>query len=319
MDFYSQVSAPLARLEEGLAIALDTTERPMEEINRHLLGAPGKRIRPALFFLALGQWNQPAEKHLSVALAIELIHTASLVHDDVIDKSEKRRRQSSVNHIWGSHTAVLTGDYLFAKAFRLLSDYGDIQIIREMASLVEDMSEGEIQQQEQCFLTDLTQAQYYQRIGKKTARFFSACARCAGLVSRTDASSLTALSEYGFNIGMAFQLIDDLLDFYGDEEKTGKPVAEDLRQGILTLPILHLLSVSPRSEELAGKITSRSIDAALVADINREMDVHRSADYVRDLAAKYVKNADLALESLPATESRETLSLVSRFIIDRSV
>ena len=160
---------------------------------------------------------------------------------------------------------------------------------------------------------------YFQRIGKKTARFFSVCARCAGMVSRVDESFLIAMDTYGYNVGMAFQLMDDLLDFYGDEETTGKPVAGDLRQGILTLPILHVLDQSPHREELSRKIVSRLVDAALISDIKREMDALQSADYVRDKAIAYVEKANLALESLPMTTSRETLKQVSHFIIKRFV
>jgi heptaprenyl diphosphate synthase len=318
-DFYAQISAPLARLEEGLVAALDTRELPMGEISNHLMRSRGKRIRPALFFLTLDFLGVASEEHIPVAVAIELIHTATLVHDDVVDKSEMRRNHSTVNAIWGNSMAVLAGDYLFAKAFRLLTDYGDIRMIREMALLVETMSQGEILQQAECYRTDLTLAQYQQRIAMKTARFFSACTYCAGLAAGIDEPSQTALAAYGYNVGLAFQIIDDMLDFYGDEKITGKPVAGDLRQGILTLPVLHILSVSPQSKDLADRIACRNIDDQLIADIHREIENCNCASFVRNLATGFIQEANNALQQLPTAKSPLMLQQAAHFILNREL
>lgn len=316
-DVYSQITAPLIQLEEGLIHVLSSADYPMKDINNHLMKSAGKRIRPALFFLALGFWGEEPEAHLPVALAIELIHTATLVHDDVVDSASRRRGNPTLNETWGNHTAVLTGDYLFAEAFALLANYGNVDIIREMAALVKDMSAGEIQQQLECYQPGLQYEQYFTRIAKKTARFFSVCARSAGLVSKANGSCLSGLEEYGYHIGMAFQVIDDLLDFLGDEETTGKPVAGDLRQGILTLPVLRLLEVSPHSKELAAKIASRNIDEQLVFDINREMINCGCTDYVRNVAAEFVQKAACGLDKLPPHPNRETLQRVAAFVLNR--
>lgn len=315
MEFNSQIAAPLTKLEEGLTKTLYSAELPMQQINNHLLTVPGKRLRPALFFLVLGMWDQQPDPHLPVALAIELIHTATLVHDDVVDSAETRRGQFSLNATWGNHTAVLTGDYLFAKAFNLLSEYGNIHIIREMAGLVEDMSEGEILQQRDCFQSDLSEEDYFRRIGKKTARFFSVSARCAGLVSHVSDDQLNALAEYGYYAGIAFQLIDDLLDFFGAEEVTGKLSGSDLRQGVLTLPVLRLLDVSPQKKKLAAKIATRNIDDDFLAEIKCQLQNYECSEYVRQKARDYVRNATDSLNKLPPHPCRETLSLVAEYIV----
>jgi len=316
-DIYREILAPLKQLEEGLTITLGSAGYPMEEINSHLLSSSGKRIRPALFYLALGFWGEEPATHLPVALAIELIHTATLVHDDVVDCSIKRRGHPTINAAWGHQTAVLAGDYLFAEAFSLLATYGNIDVLRKMAALVKEISEGEIQQQQECYRADISYADYYERISKKTARFFSACTSCAGLVSGVDRESLAALSEYGFHLGMAFQIIDDLLDFLGSEEATGKPVGEDLRQGILTLPVLHLLAISPQREEFAAKISSRQINNQFISRITRELKANNCLAYVQSIAADFVQQANKDASKLPLHPNRETLKQIGNFIVDR--
>jgi geranylgeranyl pyrophosphate synthase len=316
-DFYDQLTAPLALLEEGLALALHTSDTPLADINRHILRSAGKRIRPALFFLALAPFGEAPHSHLPVALALELIHTASLLHDDVVDDAEKRRGRPSVNHHWGNGPAVLAGDYLFARAFGILTEYGDMRIIREMAQLVQAMSEGEILQQAERYQTDITAEQYMDRIGKKTARFFSACTRCAGLAAQAPQMQLEGLTRYGYHVGIAYQLMDDLLDFFGHEAVTGKPVAGDLGQGTVTLPVLHLLSLSPRRDEWCRRIIAADTDESFLIDINREMKNYGCDEYVRNLAATHTEQAQIALTALPPSQSRQTLADAANFILHR--
>lgn len=316
-NIYGEILGPLKQLEEELTIILGSAGYPMREINSHLLRAAGKRIRPALFFLALSFRGEEPGDHLPVALAIELIHTATLVHDDVVDCAVKRRRNPTINAVWGKQTAVLTGDYLFAEAFSLLATYGNIAVIREMATLVKEISEGEIQQQQECYRADISYADYYGRISKKTARFFSVCSRSAGLVSGADSKRLVALAECGFNLGMAFQIIDDLLDFFGSEEISGKPVGEDLRQGILTLPVLHLLAISPQKEELAAKISGRQIDEQFVLNITREMKANNCQEYAHAIAADFVLRANKDVNKLPFHPNREIFKQIGGFILER--
>ncbi len=317
LDIYAENLAPLRQLEEGLSILLESAGYPMEKINNHLLCSSGKRIRPALFYLALGFWGEEPASHLPVALAIELIHTATLVHDDVIDCSVKRRGKQTINAVWGQQTAVLTGDYLFAEAFSLLAAYGNIDVLRRMAALVKEISVGEIQQQQECYRADISYDDYYGRISKKTASFFSACTSCAGLVSGADNECLAALSEYGFHLGMAYQIIDDLLDFLGSEEITGKPVGEDLRQGIVTLPVLHLLTVSPQRSEFAAKISRRQIDDQFISTITHELKENKCLEFVQTVAAGFVQQANKGAGKLPSHPNRETLRQLGNFIIER--
>ena len=318
MDFTAQISAPLAKMEEELALILSSQEPVVQDINNHLLATPGKRIRPALFFLTLGLWGENADKHIPVAIALELMHTATLVHDDVVDGAQVRRGKTSVNQAWGNPTAVLMGDYLFARSFGLLTEYGNISLIKEMAALVQEMSEGEMQQEAERFCTDVDVHGYLSRIGKKTARFFMVCTRSGSIAAKVDEEEdIKALEQYGYNVGIAFQLIDDLLDIQGNERLTGKPLGGDLRQGIITMPVLRALQVSARSKELALRIASRDIDDEFIADMAGEIEKYECADFVKKCAWQYINRANEALSRVPNTAYRRTLELASRFIVER--
>ena len=307
LELYGPCATSLQTLEEGLRQILISEEKIVQCVNNHLLSAPGKRIRPALFFLTLNLWQEDCQPFLPVALAIELIHTATLVHDDVIDDSAQRRGRPTVNAQWGNYVSVLAGDYLFAKAFTLLTEYGDIRIIKDMAGLVAAMSEGEIQQQSECFHVALDIDKYYKRIGKKTAHFFTVSAQCGGLVSGADNHSLAALRSYGFNVGMAFQIIDDLLDYTGDVKLTGKPTAGDLRQGIITLPLIQLIKESTNGNVYGKRIAAREIDEKLLHQICTEITNSHIQNQMRAIAKEYINNALQALQTLPSGYSRNKI------------
>lgn len=317
-DFYEQISSPLARLEEGFHFILQSAEPFVQEINTYLVHTPGKRIRPALFFLAMGLWSKQYEEHLPVAIALELIHTATLVHDDVVDQADKRRGYPTVSNKWGNHVSVLAGDYLFAKAFTLLTEYGSLPLIREMARLVEEMTEGEIQQQAERFMLNISQDDYLKRITKKTARFFIVASRAGGIVTGAAEEDIHLLEEYGYHAGIAFQIIDDFLDFSGDAQTTGKPAATDLRQGIITLPVLHVLENSGQRDVFRERISLGDVDSRLIEEICQEMKICHTPEFVRALAGRYVSAAKQALAGLPANNYQKTLHDVAEFILRRN-
>jgi heptaprenyl diphosphate synthase len=317
LELYGPCTAPLQALEEGLRQILISEENLVQDVNSHILSTPGKRIRPALFFVTLNLWQEEYQPFLPVAVAIELIHTATLAHDDVIDDSGQRRGRPTINAKWGNYVSVLTGDYLFAKAFTLLTEFGDIRIIQDMAGLVAAMSEGEMQQQSERFHVALETDSYYKRIGKKTAHFFTVAAQCGGLVSGADNNSLAALRSYGFNVGMAFQIIDDLLDFTGDTKLTGKPPAGDLHQGVVTLPLIHLMKESSNGNIYRQKIAAKEINEQLVRQICMEINNSQIQNQVRAIAKEYINNALQALQSLPDGSSRNILEQITAYVLER--
>jgi heptaprenyl diphosphate synthase len=310
------VRLSLHSLEGGLHRIMQTGEGCIRSVSEQLLSMQGKRVRPALFFLSANLWREELEPFVPVALALELVHTATLIHDDIIDRSPLRRGQPTINASFGDQVSVLTGDYLFARAFSLLAGYGNIEVIHKMADLVAEMSEAEIEQQMERFALDTDQETYFKRIGKKTARFFAVCTGSGGIVAGAGKTETQTLERIGFLIGLAYQIIDDILDFTG-ADLMGKPVAVDLRQGIITLPLIHLLQTSPKRETLRAIISSRQIDEELLGQLSDALRACRSLDYARDMAGKLIDEALKTLELLPEHPEREKLAKAARSILER--
>ena len=279
----------------------------------------GKRLRPMLFLLCAGsKKNCPPEMTMPLATALELIHTASLVHDDIIDASKKRRGVETANSKYGAQIAVLIGDYLFAKAFQLVAENGyadEVQLI--LSKLVKNLCVGEIMQDRSLFAVP-TMTQYYTQINLKTATFLSSCCRLGALVSGMDRREIENLTAYGSGLGLAFQIIDDLLDFFGDETVTGKPHGGDLRSGVITLPVIRALEVSDEADALrrivtSGVVTGEQIDAAI--KIIRATD---AVDYCRTRAEAHIESARVNLPPTLKTSIALALEQLADFVVDRT-
>lgn len=314
---YAPIAGNLLKLEQQLRELLHSDAPAVSEVNNYLASGPGKRIRPALFFLTYGIWRNNSGSGLPVALAVEMIHTATLVHDDVVDNSPLRRGRPSLNAVFGNHTAVLSGDYLFALAFSLLVNFGNLPIIREMAQVVKEMSEGEIRQCAERFNPFPAEATYYKLIEQKTACFFAACSASGGIAAGASSAFTGVLKSYGKHIGMAFQIIDDLIDFYGDEPKAGRPCMDDLRNGVFTLPLIHLLNTAKTADEFRTRLAGGTIDDRLIDDVRDAMEDNGSLAYARNIAEQYVKKAIRLTEQLPACSWRDHLTRLAHFILER--
>ena len=255
---FDVIKGDLEQLEEQLIEAVSSPEDDLvTEVGTHLVTSGGKRIRPALCLLAAhGGASFSLARTLPLATALELIHTASLVHDDVIDKADTRRGAPTANAKWDNKIAILAGDYIFARAFRLVAEnsYGD-HVANRLAQLVGNLSVGEIIQDKQMYKAERDEKDYYDRIQKKTADFLEICCELGALVGGMEPQEAKCLAEYGHCIGMAFQITDDLLDILETSEQIGKPAGNDIRQGIVTLPVLRALSVSPAHDELLAIVT----------------------------------------------------------------
>ena len=275
----------------------------------------GKRLRPILFLIsARAGGSSEYEKLLPLAAAIELIHTASLVHDDILDASKVRRGVSTANAKYGAQIAVLIGDYLFAKAFQFVSDghYGD-EVANILSRLVKDLCIGEIKQDRSLFVIP-TLTEYYERIRLKTAIFLSSCCRLGALTAGFDRSTVDALTSYGMSLGLAFQITDDLLDFFGDEKLTGKRLGGDLKSGVITLPILRALD----SKELRELVTRENISDV---EINRAIEIVRASDAFTYCRRRAEAHADAARFILPSTIEPtigKILEQAAAFIVERT-
>ncbi|MBQ7516158.1 MAG: polyprenyl synthetase family protein [Schwartzia sp.] len=301
------IKRELATLEEELLRAVSSPVPLLQEMGTHLVRSGGKRLRPALYLLAAR--SGPAFKEsrmMPLAVAIEIIHMASLVHDDVIDSADTRRGSPTANARWGNQAAILGGDFLFAQAFTLVSgrDYGE-EIAVRLAELVRELSTGEILQDSSLYQAGLSEASYYERIEKKTAHFLALCSEMGALVAQAPEAVARGLYKYGHAIGMAFQLTDDLLDITGDAAKLGKPAGNDIRQGVVTLPVLRALAQSPDRAELTAIVTDEAMTDAMV---ERALSIVRASDgvaYAQAKADEYLAQAKAALpEPLPEAVRR---------------
>ena len=251
-DIFHWIEPELALLEKTLGETLVSTAPLISEVGAHLVRSGGKRLRPALYLLAAKSCGGFDEnKATPLAAAIELIHMASLVHDDVIDQAQTRRGTVTANAKWGNQVAVLTGDHMFAQAFALVSNKGYSEDVGErLAALVQGLCAGEILQDSALYTADHNLEEYERRIAMKTADFLAICCELGGMVGGAPTEVCEGLKAYGKAIGMAFQITDDLLDVMGDEERIGKPAGNDIRQGVVTLPVICALETSPDRDEL---------------------------------------------------------------------
>ena len=316
---FDVIQSDLEELNDGLVEAVKSSVDLVTEVGTHLVTAGGKRIRPALCLLAARGGNDfDLARVLPLAEALELIHTASLVHDDVIDEADTRRGEPTANARWNNQVAILSGDYIFARAFALIADggYGDY-IAKRLAALVCNLSVGEIIQDHTVYQAVKDLDNYYNRIQKKTADFLEICCEVGAIAGGMTKEDAQKLAEYGHAIGMAFQITDDVLDILQTSEKIGKPAGNDIRQGIVTLPVIRALQVSDEAAELEKIITNPEMSAA---DVERALVIIKATDGVDVAKAKadeYLARArEILPESLPPV-IHEAFVMVADFIGER--
>lgn len=319
LDIYEELQSDLEIIEKELANSLETDQERLNQSSSHLLEAGGKRIRP-LFVLLSGHFGQYDIQRLKrVAVPLELIHMATLVHDDVIDDAETRRGRKTVKAQWDNRVAMYTGDYIFARALQVVTEIDDPAVHQILSRSIMDMCRGEIEQVRDFYDVSPSVLRYFRRIKRKTALLMAVSCRLGGLVSRAEDRIVRNLYLYGYYVGMAFQITDDVLDFIGDESVLGKPAGSDLRQGNVTLPVIYTLCNSDSREKdlLLTFLQSqgREIPLSILVDI-----VKRSGgiDYSLGLAERYLQKALSVLNRLPSCGARDSLERIARFVGSRS-
>lgn len=319
-------TAALAPVRERISSALSSCGGRLGRAAGQLFAAGGKHLRPALVLLcaraareALPGRPEPLWGPVyDVAAAVELIHVASLIHDDVIDEAAMRRGAPSVNAEWGNHTAVLAGDYLFAAAFRLLGTAAPGAVMALMTKAIGAMCEGEILQKEQAFDPAVTEAEYFRRIEGKTAALLSACCEAGARLAGADDGLAAAFGAYGRKLGLAYQIADDVLDLTGTREELGKPGGSDLKQGILTLPVIHLLRNPAWRRRLAPILASRDVDDAVVAEVREATRASGALHRARETAERLAAEAARHLEAAGRSEAASTLAFLSAEAVRRT-
>lgn len=311
---YGLAQGELAAVEEEMGRAVSTLTPLLRVAATSYIQAGGKRLRPLLMILAakLGQAKTP--QVVQAAAALELVHLGSLVHDDIVDESLWRRGQPSANATYGNKIAVLLGDFLFARSLDLARQVG-LETVQVISDVISSLVEGELEQLQRSYDITVTEAEYWARIHRKTASFIGECCRLGAIYSPGNPLDPETLHAYGLNLGLAYQVRDDLLDFIGATQAIGKPTRHDLRDGVITLPIIHTLTVHPRKEELAALITSRDdYDFGLIMECLEEAG---SLRFAQERAAELISNAKNSLRDAPEHEAKTALISIADFVLNR--
>ena len=311
----------LARVELEIRQQLSSEVDRIGEIGSYLLLSGGKRIRPILLLLTAKLAGYSGDRIFPLSAMIEFMHTATLLHDDVIDHSHLRRGHPTVNSRWGSALSILVGDFLYAKAMALVVDDGDPQILKEITRVTMTMTEGQVMETLRIGDTSLTGAEYQQIIRQKTAALFGACCYIGGVLGGLPAERSEGLRRFGITFGSAFQLVDDALDFTGKEQRLGKPVGSDLREGKVTLPVIITLQhASPAESAIIDRFVrgdDRSPEA--FQDIVALVQRYNGIEYALREAERFVEQAELELQGFADGTAYDLLMELADFIVKREV
>jgi len=315
---YESIQKELAEVESQLRSITESERTSSPDLHKmlsHVL-IGGKLIRPALTLLAGKFYSYDLTKLLPMATTTELLHLATLVHDDAIDKSDVRRWRQTVNKIWGEDKAILLGDYLFAKAGEFVAATENIRVVKLFAQTLETISQGELSQSFNAFNLEQTREDYVKRISKKTAALFSLATESGAILSQAPEKSIEILKEYGYNLGIAFQIIDDVLDFIGTEEELGKPIGSDLAQGTLTLPAMLLLEHYPEDNPVKRIFLKRDEKE----NIKQAMELVRNSPITQEcyrVASDFGTKPRHNLNLLPDNASRQPLIALADYVVNR--
>ena len=313
------IAPKLELVEEELRRNFQSKIVTIRDVGEHILGGGGKRLRPALLLLVSKMLRYDGYRDVIYGAVVEFIHTATLIHDDIIDEADVRRGRTSVNHGWGNNLTVLVGDYIFMHSMAMALAEGNLEILRLLSDATIRMIEGEILGTEHNGRVDLSVEDYFEVAGRKTAALFGATCRIPGYLVDLPESGSTALFEYGYNLGICFQLIDDLLDFTSSTEVLGKPALSDLKEGKITLPlILAMPRATAREREIITSVAShRAFEDVDPAEILAIVQRYDTIEETREQAREFASRARAALQTFPVSPARETLEVALDFVLDR--
>ncbi len=316
VNFTTPIQESIRLVEERMHAQSEGHHPELGAALEHLLSSGGKRIRPSVALLTGGMFGADTDRLITLGAAIELLHTATLVHDDLIDGSLLRRGIATLNSQWSPAATVLTGDFIFAQAAKLAAETDSVAVMRVFAETLATIVNGEITQM---FSSRglASRDDYYRRIYAKTASMFELATTAAALLSPVDEETVEIIRQFGYDIGMAFQIIDDILDFTGEQDTVGKPVASDLRQGLITLPALYYLEANPKDPDMqsiiAGNFFSDERMKRLVSAIRKSGAIEQAEDEAR----RFISCALKILEDQPESIERDALQDLAEYIIHR--
>ena len=289
----------------------------INQLSEYIIRSGGKRLRPLLAVLAARACGYRGEKHITLAAVVEFIHTATLLHDDVVDASELRRGQETANHLFGNEAAVLVGDFLYSRAFEMMVDIGSMRVMEILAHATNVIAEGEVMQLMNCHDPDVDEARYMEVIRSKTAKLFEAACQLGAVVTQRPEADERALAHYGMHLGTAFQLIDDVLDYSASSDTTGKRMGDDLAEGKPTLPLIYAMQKGQPDEQALIRSSIESGGREQVDAVLAVIQRTGALDHARIQAQQEVERAIAAIECLPPSPHRDALTELARFAVER--
>jgi octaprenyl-diphosphate synthase len=319
LEIYDLVRSDLEKVEKEIGLESVASIEAINYINQYLQTGGGKRLRPILVLLSGRLFGETTPGLIRMAAVVEMIHTATLVHDDVIDLAKTRRGRPSINVVWGNHTSVLAGDWLYMQAFQVALRERQFPILDVLIKLTQMMVEGELLQLDRIGKIGVTEADYMELIDRKTASLFSACARLGALSSGAAGEVETKLGEYAWNLGIAFQLVDDILDFTSREKILGKPVGNDLREGKVTLPLIYALEAAdPEERKLVETVLADgSYDQVPFGKVLNVLTRHCGIERAQERAQTFTDKARTIIAEFPESACQRALAAVTELVTAR--
>ncbi len=310
-DDMKQVNATiLKRLQSEIVL--------INQVGTHIINSGGKRLRPVIHLLCARAIGYSGSQHIDIAAIIEFIHTATLLHDDVVDASDLRRGQETANSLWGNEASVLVGDFLYSRAFQMMVDVGDMQIMSILANATNTIAEGEVQQLLNVHDPETTEQRYLDVIHNKTAKLFESASELASILGQQDLKAQQAMAKYGMHLGTAFQLIDDVLDYSASSEEMGKNIGDDLAEGKPTLPLIYTIQngTKEQADIVCKAIEENGLD--YIDAVTEAIQATGAIDYTADCAEKESQLAIAALENVTDSEYKTALIDLAEFAVHRT-
>lgn len=308
----------MKKVDDILINRLDTDVDLINQMSHYIITSGGKRLRPLLLLLCARATNYEGEHHYPLAAVIELIHTATLLHDDVVDESKTRRGGDSANEIWGNAASVLVGDFLYSRAFEIMVEPNSMEIMRILSKATNKIAEGEVLQLLNIRNTDISQTEYYGVIERKTACLFEAACQIGAILANVSKKTIKALGDYGLHLGNAFQIIDDVLDYESSTEIMGKEVGNDLAEGKITLPMIYALE---KTSGAKNKLLKTAIENSKTSDVNDIVSILfdvKAFEFTRQIAKKESTKALKSLENIPKSDYQKALGLLCELSLIRN-
>ena len=316
-DLYKPVAADFKQVDQAIFQHLDSNVPLVEKIGEHIIDSGGKRLRPLLALLSARACNYQGDQHITLAAVIEFIHTATLLHDDVVDTSDLRRGKPTANNKWGNSSSVLVGDFLYSRAFQLLVAIGNLPVMNTLSNATNIIAEGEVLQLLNAKNPDTSEEEYLHVILGKTAMLFEAACKTGAQLANASDAEIEGLRLFGRHLGIAFQMVDDLMDYTGDQLTMGKNIGDDLAEGKPTLPLIHAMATGSDDERLLIRKAIRKGDTAQLPQILTIIARCGSLDYTRNMAKKETEKAISALSILTPTEFSQSLVSICQTALDR--